>query len=142
MLEYLNLLHPKLVHFPIALFLTALGFETLSLILKKETFHQCAVILYVTAALLTPLVVRTGIFEAERIALHHPVLDEHREYGLWTMWVSLASLPVLWFFTRKYTKFFKPVFWLFLVAAAVLVILTGHEGGEMVFEYGVGTELF
>lgn len=140
MLEILQPLHPKVVHFPIALFMTALGLESLSWITKKPFFHQCAVCLYVLAALMTPLIVRTGLWEAERLNLSHPLLDQHQKYALWTMWFSLMSLPLLWFFFKGYKKVFRTLFIISLLVVAVLVTFTGDKGGKMVYEYGVGIE--
>ena len=140
MLEYLEPIHPKLVHFPIALFITALGLDLASFIFRKEDFHKAAVYIYVIAALMTPLVVRSGLWEEERFHLNHPVLTKHRTFALWTMWVSLMSLPVLWFLKQKSRKFFRAFFMILLIGIAGLVTLTGHNGGRMVFEYGVGME--
>jgi len=142
MFELLQPLHPKLVHFPIALFMTALFFEVMSHAVRKDFFHQCAMSLYVFAALVTPVVVLTGTWAAKASGLHHPVLDEHRLYAFWTMGVSLVSLPILWLLVKKNPKGARMFFVVCLIALAILVTLTGHEGGEMVFEYGVGTKLF
>lgn len=142
MLEQLLPFHPKLVHFPIALFMTALALEVMSFVIKKDLWHRCALILYTVAALLTPLVVRTGMWEVERIGLSHPILDSHRQYALWTMWVSLMSLPVLYLLYKEWQKWLKPVFVCLLIAVAVSVTLAAHYGGTMVYEYGVGTEAF
>ena len=54
-------LHPMVVHFPIALFIMALFFEVIGLVFKNDNFHQTAIYLYVSATLMMPLVVRTGI---------------------------------------------------------------------------------
>lgn len=140
MFEQLIPLHPKLVHFPIALFISALGFELLAYILRKDPFHKTAVYLFTAAALMSFVVVQTGLWEQARLHLNHPVLTEHRLYGLWTMWLSLLSLPVLWVLRTFLPKYFRPVFLVVLIAVSVLVFLTAHEGGEMVYEYGVGVE--
>ena len=142
MLEQLAPIHPKLVHFPIALFITALVLEVISLIARKEDWHRCALILYTAAALLTPVVVRTGMWEVDRIRLSHPILTSHRLFALWTMWVSLMSLPVLYFLKRERPGWVIPLFVVLLLAVAVLVTFAGHYGGTMVYEYGVGTEAF
>lgn len=138
--EYLIPLHPKVVHFPIALFVSALVFDILSLIARKEGLHKAAVYMYAFAALLTPLVVRTGLWEEERIHLGHPLLEKHRVFALWTMWVSLMSLPVLWFVKKEMPKYFRFIFPVFLLGTVVLVTLAGHNGGRMVYEYGAGVE--
>ncbi len=140
MLDFFQPIHPKVVHFPIALFMTALGLDLASLIFKRESFHKTAVQIYVIAALMTPLVVRTGIWEATRLHLSHPVLEKHRVFALWTMGTSLISLPVLWFIKQKSQKFFRVFFIVFLIVIAGLVTVAGHNGGRMVYEYGVGVE--
>jgi len=140
MLELPSHLHPMIVHFPVALFIMALVFELVSLILKNESTHKAAILMYVTAALMTPLVLRTGIWEAEKIGLSHPILDQHRNFALWTMWISLMSLPILWFLKREMSKYFRIIFLIFLISTATFVSLTGDKGGRMVFEYGVGVE--
>lgn len=140
MLDFLQPIHPKIVHFPIALFMTALGLDFASFIFKKESLHKTAWHIYVIAAFMTPLVVRTGIWEEDRFHLSHPVLDLHRLFALWTMWISLMSLPVLWLIKQKSQKFFRVFFIILLIGIAGLVTFTGHNGGRMVYEYGVGME--
>lgn len=140
MLDYLVQIHPKVVHFPAALFVTALLFDAASWITRKDSLHKAAVYLYVFAALITPLIVRTGLWEEERLHLNHPLLDKHRLLALWTMWTSLMSLPVLWFLNQKYPKMFRTIFAVCLIGTSVLVTLAAHNGGRMVYEYGVGME--
>jgi uncharacterized membrane protein len=140
MLDFLSPMHPKIVHFPIALFMTALGLDLVSLIFKKDSLHKTALHIYVIAALMTPWVVRTGLWEEERLHLRHPLLDQHRQFALWTMWTSLMSLAVLWFVQKKFPKPSRSLFLILLIAVAVFVTLTGHNGGRMVYEYGVGVE--
>ena len=142
MFGLLEPLHPKMIHFPVALFTTALILELLGFVSKKDVWHQSALILYVLAALMTPLVVRTGMWEVERIGLSHSILNSHRQFALWTMWVSLMSLPVLYLLYKECRQWIKPVFVCLLIAVAVCVTLAGHYGGTMVYEYGVGTEAF
>jgi len=133
-------LHPMIVHFPIALFIIALVFEVIGVIVKNEGLQKAAVYMFITAALITPIVVRTGIWEVQKLALNHPVLTEHREYGIKLMWTALMSLPLLWFINKEFKKYYKIVFIVILLAASALVIETGEEGGKMVFEYGIGVE--
>lgn len=140
MLDFLVPIHPKMVHFPIALFFTALAFDFFSLIFKKKVLHQSAIHLYVFAALLTPLVVRTGIWEAERLHLNHPLLTKHSLMAQRTMWISLMSLPILWLLKKEFAKYFRITFIMALLVIVGLVGYAGHLGGQMVYEYGVGIE--
>ena len=138
--DYLIPLHPKIVHFPIALFVTALVFDSLSLIMRKEALHKTALNMYIFAALLTPIVIRTGLWEEERLHLNHPVLDMHRIFALWTMWVSLMSLPVLWLAKKGIPKYFRFIFLVFLFGVVTFVTFASHNGGRLVYEYGAGIE--
>ena len=133
-------LHPMVVHFPIALFIVALVFEIISMLSKNKTFHKSAIYMFVTATLVTPFVVQTGIWEVEKLGLNHPILDKHSQYALWLMWSTLISLPVLWFLNQRFKKYFRVLFIIFLISSAILVSLTGDKGGIMVYEYGVGIE--
>ena len=138
-LEQLHL-HPMLVHFPIALFTSALVFELLHRILKKELFHQAAAAVYVLAVCLTPLAVLSGLREEDELHLKHPVLEIHERFALITLWGSLASLPVLWFIHKWSAKLFKNIFLAVLLAIVACVTITAYNGGRMVYEYGVGVE--
>ena len=140
MLELPTHLHPMVIHFPIALFIMALVFEIISLILRNRGIHEAAVYMYTAAAVLTPVVVRTGIWEAEKLSLNHPLLDQHSKFAIWLMWCSLMSLPVLWFLKKEFTKYFRWVFIGVLLVSSILVSIAADKGGRMVYEYGVGVE--
>ncbi len=133
-------IHPILVHFPIALFVTAFLFEMLSLVFKNEKFHQTAMSIYIFATLLTPFVVKTGLWEEERQHIKHPILELHEHYALITMWGSLASLVLLVFINKFFKKFLRVFFVCLTILGAGFVSVTGYYGGTMVYEYGVGVE--
>ncbi len=138
MAEYFQLIHPRIVHFPIALIITALGLDLFSLLFKKESVHKTAIHIYIIAVLITPVVVQTGIWEQTRLHLNHPILTLHRTLGYWTMWVLLGSLPILYFCKLQFPRLFRGIFFALLVTLAVLVSFTAHNGGRMVYEYGTG----
>ena len=137
---HVHLLHPKVIHFPIALFIGAMGMEVLSLIFKKDNLHRTALHLYILATVITPFVVLTGLQEADHLHLKHPVLTIHRNFALLTMWGSLVSLPILWLAKREGEKVLRIIFIIFLLMLATFVSIAGHNGGRMVYEYGVGVE--
>ena len=139
-LPYVSLVHPKVIHFPIALFLGAMGMEVLSLIFKKDNFHRTAFHMYILATVITPFVVLTGLQEADHLHLSHPILTLHRNFALLTMGGSLISLPILWLAKKKGEKLLRIVFIIFLLMLAVFVSMTGYNGGRMVYEYGVGVD--
>ncbi len=138
MLDFLIPLHPKLVHFPIALFMTAFVFEILSRLFKKNLLSQASVLMYCFAAVLTPVVVYSGLMEQARVNLHHPVLALHKTFAFLTLWISLGSLPLLWAASKVSQKTFKNFFLIVLVSLSITVTMAGYYGGKMVYEYSVG----
>ena len=138
MLNFLIPLHPKLVHFPIALFVTALIFETLSRLTKKTLLSEAAILVYCFAAALTPIVVYTGLSEQTRLHLNHPVLTQHKNFGFLTMWISVGSLPLLWLMRKASEKIFRNFFFLLLLILTLSVTCTAYFGGKMVYEYSAG----
>ena len=139
-IPHVHLLHPKVIHFPIALFIGAMGMEVLSLILKKDNLHRTALHMYIFATVITPFVVLTGLQEAEHLHLSHPILTIHRNFALLTMWGSFVSLPILWLAKKNGEKVLRIVFIVFLLMLTAFVSIAGHNGGRMVYEYGVGME--
>ena len=137
---YVHLLHPKVIHFPIALFIGAVGMEALSLLFKKDNLHWTAFHMYILATVITPFVVLTGLQEVEHLHLGHPILTIHKNFGLLTMCISLLSLPILWIVNKQNPKILRAVFLIFLLIIATFVTVTGHNGGRMVYEYGVGVD--
>ncbi len=138
MIDLLIPLHPKLVHFPIALFFTALIFELLSRLFKKSNVSQAAVLIYCFGAFLTPLVVYSGLWEQVRLHLNHPLLTQHKTWALITMWIAWGSLVLIWWINKYKSKYFRNFFFIILIIVNVTVTLTGYYGGKMVYEYGVG----
>src|SRR3990167_10502094 len=111
-------LHPAIVHFPVALFVSAFLMEVASFVFKKESFHRSAVHLYVLACILAPLAVWTGLEEAEHEHLKHPVVDLHRNLALATLWVSWTGAFLLWLIHKRFPKYFRIVFFVLLLSTA------------------------
>lgn len=134
-------LHPALVHFPIALYISALLMEWASFLFKKESFHRSAMHLYLLACALAPLAVWTGLQEAEHEHLKHPIVTLHRNFALTTLWVSWSGALLLGAVHRYCSKYFRAVFVVLLVLTAGLVTLTAYNGGRLVYEYAIGVKV-
>ena len=120
------------MHFPIALFITAFVLDILSRVLRRENYHEAAIVVYIVAVVFTPIVVWAGLWEQGRLHLHHPILTQHKLYAFVVMWISLLSLPALWFIKKSSLKVFRVVFSCLLLCLAMLITLTGYYGGKMV----------
>ena len=131
-------IHPKLVHFPIALMFCAAGMQALGLVFRKETWRAAAWTMSAMAAVAMPIVALSGLWEADRLHLHHPVLEEHKQWAFAALWSSLASAAVLWFLRSRNNKVFQLLFLAAALGISFLLFSAAREGGEMVYEYGVG----
>lgn len=132
--------HPMLVHFPIALFVGALGMEILSVLFRREDLHRTAVHMCVLGVSLLPLVVWTGLEEAEELKINHPVAVLHKNLALGTAGVSFISILSLLFSFKKFVRYFRLIFVVFLLLVVGLTAATAYNGGRLVYEYGVGVE--
>ena len=137
-IEALLPMHPKLVHFPIGLMLSAACMQALGLGFKKEAWRSAAWVMFVLAAITMPMAGLAGLWEENRLHLRHPVLDEHKFYAFSAMGSTLAAGIVLWSLKSGNNKVFQWVFLAPVLAISFLLVSAAHEGGEMVYEYGVG----
>jgi len=130
-------MHPLLVHFPIALLILAAVVEWLGWILKKTMDWEPVVAWTLTvSALSSPVAVAMGWILAEIEGYRDATITNHRTFGLITAILSLTCM-LLWI--RKQKNSSRRVVWLFrflLLAAAILVGLAGHTGGELVYGEG------
>jgi uncharacterized membrane protein len=129
-------LHPLIVHFPIALFITAFGLEILSLIFKKESLHQASWYNYILAIFATIAAILAAWWD--KATVKHPVFYTHKTLAYWTLGVALLSGVILPLVRRKSKRAFRIIFFIFLILTMSLVSITGYYGGKLVYEYGVG----
>jgi uncharacterized membrane protein len=118
--------HVVLVHFPIALFLTAVGFDLAALWTKKPVLATVARYNMMIAAIATIPVMLTGVlawqFQLEGhklkgILLEHLVLGVTSSVLIWLVW---------WMHRRSSRNAYRLPVELF---AALIVALTAHLGG-------------
>lgn len=133
--------HPLIVHFPIALLLTAVGLDLVALILTRPPLHRVALWNLTLGTLGAGVAVWTG-YRAADIAKHsfeiHQVMELHRKLGIATL--ILGSLVVIWRLWKR-DQLGSRVRLLILL---VMLVMTGtlgygaHLGGRLVYEFGAG----
>lgn len=134
-------IHPVVVHFPIALLLTALALDALALLLRRPSLHRVALWNLCLGTAGAAMAVLTGLKAAE-IAKHsfdiHRVMELHRKLGIATL--SLGSLLVGWrLWTRdRLTPRSRILTLLIMLALSSTLAYGAHLGGRMVYEFGVG----
>lgn len=145
-MEFLSAVHPKVVHFPIALLLTYFLFEVLALVLKKDFLSKAAHLLLFLGVLGALAAVLTGQEAEEAFEYWNKqsseLLEEHELYANITLWYFTALLILRTFLTfgKKFVGVIKYVIVVLAAVGVYFVFLTGDHGGRMVYEHGVGTQ--
>lgn len=138
-------LHPMLVHFTLALTITAFGTMLLAWLFKSVHWihHEGLIVsrwclwLAALAAIATVGAGFHAFYTVNHDAISHTVMKTHRNWAL----VSLAVLLLLAVYSLR--RFMRKQdntrgIFLGLFIAVVLVVTTGWYGAELVYRYGVG----
>jgi uncharacterized membrane protein len=136
--------HPLFVHFPIALWLAALLYETLSLWRARDDWHRTAIrLLYLGtlgafAAAASGWVAESSVPKAGAV---RDVFEFHETVMLITTSVALA-LCILCFAKRgSFTSGLRRIFLVGLVALAILTTIGADRGAQLVYQYATSVNL-
>lgn len=136
-------LHPRIVHFPVALLISAAFLGILALIfkskrniLKEVLFWNLALgIVGAIAAIITGLSQEDTLVHNEAI---HSLMETHEELGF--VFSSIFLVLFIWMLLRKSkmktTELTAIVVMLILTSG--LLVYSAHLGGEMVYKQGAG----
>lgn len=131
--------HPVFVHFPIALWLTALLFEIIAVWRHDDSTHRTAVWLLWLGTLGGVFAVMTGL-NAQRLvprgAVGH-VLEVHEQLMLTSFFLAIGLSFFAYVSYRNITHSLKVVILVGLLALGVFVTLGADRGAEMVYRYGI-----
>lgn len=137
-------LHPLLVHFPIALLVVVALFDLVALAFPRAELARTS--LYLSAAAAIGAVAAYFSGEAAEEPVEHlagiaHVLERHEDLGKLLVMAALGALVLRAVVYAR--RWHEPVAGRSLVAVlglalAVLVGLTGHAGGQLVYDYGAG----
>jgi|SRR5579859_445713 len=149
-----DVLHPLIIHFPIALLMIAPVFIVIGAVLtpaKGRSYLIAAMVLLLLGTAAIFIAVETGEAAgklAERTPAMAQVLESHESLAertqavfsiLSVIFVALLAVP--WLFGRADTRLTTTILPLaFLVlysAGGVLLVNTAHNGGRLVHEFGV-----
>jgi len=144
MIEILPNWHPFFVHFPIALYLTsAMLIFTAIALPDKKLAGMCLTVgqwnLYLGAGF-SILTIAAGFYAANTVAHDetiHLAMTDHRNWALSA--AALWFLLAFWNWRNQIAD--RPpngVFVAFLAIAAVLLLIAGWKGGELVYRHGTG----
>lgn len=142
-------IHPMLVHFPIALLLSALAMEALAVLMKDERFHFVATWILYLGTVAAVITVPTGFMAMNQVASAvdsgshnapgHDFIHIHRDWMVAT--TSLAvflSAYLFWINRKKRWASQRRQFLVGLALLSVLLVLGADRGARLVFEFGTG----
>jgi uncharacterized membrane protein len=151
-MEILAEIHPRIVHFPVALFILYFFLETGGILLKKDYLSKSAHIILITGIVTAVVAVLTGnqaheaakFLYKEKINLLNDLIERHQQNATITVWYFFAVLILRTYLIlkKKFENNWKYFFIPLGLAGCYLIYITGIHGGELVFKYGIGTQLF
>jgi uncharacterized membrane protein len=139
-------LHPMMVHFPLALTLTATVLLLVARVLRNpETAATVAIVgtwnlcLGAAAALIT---LGTGLGAILDLDVSAAARESISTHAKWAIFTTLALLLLAVWRGAGTEQRSRPT-WIFLIvltAATCALITTGYRGGQNVYRFGVGVE--
>ena len=137
-------LHPVLVHFPIALLVTAVAVDVLAVFSRDASFTRRATGFYAlgaTCLLVTYLSGRDAAVTVFTPGMAHAIVQEHWARAMWTTlyFVALTGARLLgWVRLSRGHRGVRGVFLIAGSCGVILLTMTAERGARLVYQYGVG----
>jgi uncharacterized membrane protein len=138
--------HPLVVHFPIALILSATALLMAARLLRNESWAASAatvgtwnLCLGAAAALIALATGLSAVLDLDVSAAARQAISLHLKWAMFT--TLLLVLLAVWRGAGSASRS-RPswIFLIVLIAASAALSFTGYRGGKNVFEYGVGVK--
>jgi len=138
-------LHSPVVHFAIAIPVIIILLEFFNIFFKKRSLSVFS--LFLTLLLATVMIgaYYTGVSDGQEaydalINAGKEELKEHKELGIILVYASLALVVFKLFFMLFKGAVSKILFLLITMLFTALTFKQGHDGGELVYEYGANNK--
>lgn len=139
-------LHPLVVHFPIALLLTALVVDVLALLFPRATWAETtAAFLYPAGSISALAAYLTGRQAAAIVrvpGMVHPILLDHWNLALattvWCLTIAFVRLALAVAWKEPRPRWIRTLLTVAALLGITLLVYTADLGGRLVFEHGVG----
>ncbi len=150
-MEFLAKLHPLVVHFPVALLTLYVVLEILSQIFKKKFLKNTTHLILLLGVIGGIAAVLTGNMEFQFLTnsnmlnkTQSTLVSNHEFYATLTMWYFFVILIFKTYlvFKKKNQTLLNYLFIIFALGGFYLIFTTAKLGGKLVYEFGIGTNLF
>jgi uncharacterized membrane protein len=123
-------IHKLIIHFPVALTIIALIYDSWALYTRKSELHRTGYGLTLWAAVGALAAAGTGLQLAEMVRIDKAAVTGHAGFGI-TATIILVALAGLRYSAQAREQKGYPIWWLILEAAAATLIVatavTGHR---------------
>jgi uncharacterized membrane protein len=146
-MEFLAGLHPKVVHFPIALLLISVLFELIGTLWKNDFFSKAAHLLLFFGVIGSFLAALTGnqAFTAYEYwnESSRELVNTHQTFANITIWFFTGLLVVRTYLVvkKKHFRFIKYMILVLSILGCYFIYQTAVHGGDLVYKYGIGVNL-
>ena len=140
-------LHPLVVHFPIALLISAVVADACSMVFPRSVSPAAAArVLYPAGALSALAAYLTGRQAAATALLPgmaHPILLDHWNLALATTicFLAIAAIRLAVGWWGPSPRWVRPALMVAGFLGVALLFYTGDRGGRLVYEHGVGVRV-
>ena len=137
----MNNLHPMVVHFPIALLLSAWLLDVLALVTRRPHLHRFALCHLILGVIGAGAAVLTGL-QAEDMAKHSfemgQVMELHERCGIATLILGVGIVAWRLWRRDRWTPLTRAATMTLMTALASTVSVGAYLGGRLVYELGIG----
>ena len=133
--------HPLIVHFPIALLLTATTLDLIAVLMKRPNLHRIALWNLGLGMLGAAAAVASGL-RAQAVAKHSfeiwEVMEVHERLGITTLILAIMVLSWRVKHRDQLTRRARLLTLGVMLVMCTTVSVGGYLGGRLVYEFGVG----
>ncbi len=146
--NFLAEIHPKVVHFPVALLTTYSILEIIGIVFNKEFITKSALLVLCLGVVTSLFAVLTGNQAAANFVYWTDdslaLLNNHQTSATYLLWSSaiICGLRIFAVVKKKFVGLIKYVFAVFAIVILFIVFKTGSYGGDLVKKYGIGTDVY
>ena len=146
--NFLAEIHPKVVHFPVALLTTYSILEIIGIVFNKEFITKSALLILCLGVVTSLLAVLTGTQAAAEFVYWTDdslaLLNNHQTSATYLLWFSaiICGLRIFVVIKKKFVGLIKYVFVALAIVILFIVFQTGSYGGDLVKKYGIGTDIY